>query len=245
MIKIAIYIGLFIGMHIANAQNQHVFYEDDNGNLIEQKQLDEKIAMFKKVAKQINEKGDVKITFSDTLTKGDSIIVKAKIDLTIDGKIISTSKEDKTKDNLMGKKFPSFKLNNLQNAEISLDDYLGKPTMINFWFKNCAPCIDEMPALNQLQEKYKNQVHFVAITFNTKTEVVDFLKTHDFQFEHLVDAKTFCDELSIEAYPYNLFLDASGKVVSVENGIPYMMDEDGKLTTGDASYFEEILLKML
>ena len=39
-----------------------------------------------------------------------------------------------------------------QNQELSLDDYRGKLVILNFWATWCAPCREEMPSLDSLQE---------------------------------------------------------------------------------------------
>ena len=52
------------------------------------------------------------------------------------------------------KEFPKFDLNTLMDKNFNSEQLKGKPTMINFWFTRCAPCIDEMPVLNKIKEKY-------------------------------------------------------------------------------------------
>ena len=247
MLKLFMIIALYITSMLSNAQENTVFYKFPDGKAITQKQLDKRIKQYKNIAKQVHQDAKVQTFYADTLVKQDSTIVATTIELMINGEILSPSKEQKNgvRDQLLNKAFPDFNLANLQDKKVSFEKYKGKPVMINFWFKNCAPCIDEIPALNKLKEKYQDKVHFVAITFNTKAEVTTFLKTHEFNFEHLIDAKDFCDELSINAYPLNLFINSTGKVVSVENGIPYMMDESGNMKPGDETYFEEIINKML
>ena len=238
---------LYITSMLCNAQENIVYYKFADGKAITQKQLDKRIEQYKNIANQIHQDAQVQTFYVDTLVKQDSIIEATSIELMINGEILSPSKEQKNgvRDQLLGKAFPDFNLANLQDKKMGFEKYKGEPVMINFWFKNCAPCIDEMPALNKLKEKYQDQVHFVAITFNTKSEVNTFLETHEFNFEHLIDANDFCNELSINSYPLNVFIDSTGKVVAVENGIPYMMDENGNMKPGNETYFEEIINKML
>jgi len=52
------------------------------------------------------------------------------------------------------------KINNLmfldaQSNKVSLDDYRGKLILINFWASWCAPCKEEMPSLDLLQNNKK------------------------------------------------------------------------------------------
>ncbi|MEQ9104050.1 MAG: TlpA disulfide reductase family protein [Rhodothermales bacterium] len=39
-------------------------------------------------------------------------------------------------------------------ATADLDAYRGKVVLLNFWATWCAPCLEEIPALNRLQKKY-------------------------------------------------------------------------------------------
>src|SRR5699024_8132896 len=59
---------------------------------------------------------------------------------------------------LIGKKLDFDSLNFLNPEEKNTFDK-HKPTFVNFWFTNCPPCIEELPALNELKEKYKNKIN--------------------------------------------------------------------------------------
>ena len=40
-----------------------------------------------------------------------------------------------------------------QNNQLNINDFKGKLILLNFWATWCAPCKEEMPSLNLLQEK--------------------------------------------------------------------------------------------
>ena len=41
---------------------------------------------------------------------------------------------------------------NIKNKELNLNDYKGNLVLLNFWATWCAPCKEEMPSLDQLQD---------------------------------------------------------------------------------------------
>ncbi len=182
------------------------------------------------------------LTIEETETTKDSIISKVTFAISY-----------KKKDNLINsgplsefknKEFPKFNLKTLIGENFSSEQLKGKPTMINFWFTKCAPCIDEIPILNKLAEKYKNDFNFIAITYEKNEDVKEFLKKHSFNFKHLVNAEKFTDFLGIKAYPRNLFLDRNGVLKYVKGGIPYVSIEGGKLKMGEGNEIIEIIKKL-
>src|SRR5690606_27970963 len=144
--------------------------------------------------------------------------------------------------NYIDKPFPDFLLKNLKGEEITLDDLKGRPTIVNFWFTSCAPCIAEMPVLNKIKNEYSSDFNFIALTYEAKENINKFLEKHEFNFNHIVEAKDFIDEMKINTYPLNFFLDKNGIVKEVRYGIPKIKDEvTGGEKMGDGKKFIEIL----
>ena len=121
---------------------------------------------------------------------------------------------------LINQPLPDFELQDLTNAIRSKEDYTNKVTLINLWFTSCPPCIAEIPYLNHLTEAYKDKVNFVAITFNIKVTVEQFLSKNPFHFDHLVDASSYLrDDLQNNAYPRLILMDRKGNVRFIENAV--------------------------
>jgi cytochrome c biogenesis protein CcmG, thiol:disulfide interchange protein DsbE len=139
--------------------------------------------------------------------------------------------------------FPSQKT--IDNQKISLENLKGKPTLINFWFTACKPCIEEIPLLNGLRNQFQDSINFLAITYDPKAQVKRFLKKHPFEFTQITDAKDFTDKLQLKAYPVNVFLDKNGVVTKAEIGVPHILDSNKNLTQSDGKEFEIILRGLL
>jgi peroxiredoxin len=64
---------------------------------------------------------------------------------------------------------PDFTLPDLETGKVSLRDFRGKLLLLNFWASWCAPCREEMPAMERLYQRYKDQ-GFVILGVNVKDD---------------------------------------------------------------------------
>ena len=60
---------------------------------------------------------------------------------------------------------PDFTVLDMSGNEVHLSDYFGKPIIINFWATWCGPCKSELPAFNNMYEKYKDEISFLFVNF--------------------------------------------------------------------------------
>ncbi|NRR92564.1 TlpA family protein disulfide reductase [Winogradskyella undariae] len=127
-----------------------------------------------------------------------------------------------------GKELPKFELPLLSGKKINSESLKGKPTIINFWFSNCAPCIEEMPLLNEIKSEFGNEVNFISMTFQNQNEVNEFLRTHDFDFTHIVDSKDYIKTFGTFGYPKTLILDKDLVIVEIEKMIPKDTENEEK-----------------
>jgi peroxiredoxin len=52
---------------------------------------------------------------------------------------------------------PAFTVKDLDGRTFRLQDYRGKPVVLDFWASWCRPCRTSMPHLDVLQQRYRNQ----------------------------------------------------------------------------------------
>jgi cytochrome c biogenesis protein CcmG, thiol:disulfide interchange protein DsbE len=53
-----------------------------------------------------------------------------------------------------GGQAPSFSLRTLDGRAVSLDEYRGRPVVVNFWYAGCPPCQQEMPLLQRAADQH-------------------------------------------------------------------------------------------
>lgn len=104
-----------------------------------------------------------------------------------------------------GKDDPYFKSSSLK----------GKLVLLDFWIKNCGPCMESFPALQQLQKKYGgNKFQLVSINaYDKKHEVGFFYKREKPSYKMLYAGATMAKELGVSYYPTVLLVDKTGKVI--------------------------------
>lgn len=99
---------------------------------------------------------------------------------------------------------------------LTLSDYKGKVVLVNFWATWCAPCVSEMPSLDQLQKKMgKDKFVILPLSLDgpTRAKVAPF-----YQDKKLGELGIYFDKgrsamqaLGISVLPTSILIDADGR----------------------------------
>jgi len=114
---------------------------------------------------------------------------------------------------------PSLKLHDLKGVPHTLEDYRGKPVLLNFWATWCVPCAAEMPLLNEMQKQYQGKIVFIAASIDdedVKPQVEAFIKRHQGEALTVMMGATLdtLDDFGVnQGMPGTVFIDANGKIV--------------------------------
>ncbi len=113
-----------------------------------------------------------------------------------------------------GAVFKGEKLTDINGNKYDLKVLNGKTYVINFWFINCPPCKQEIPELNQMLAKYKENkdVIFIAIALDDKTDLNRFLKTNTFNYNIVADGKYYSEKYGIEGFPTHVVVGKDGLI---------------------------------
>jgi len=109
-----------------------------------------------------------------------------------------------------------FTLTDLRGAKHSLKDLRGKVVLVNFWATWCPPCRKELPDLETLYKRFKDQgLVILAISDEDAGKVKPFIAARNLQFPILLDPGRKVNELfQIEGIPKSFVYDRSGKLVA-------------------------------
>lgn len=129
--------------------------------------------------------------------------------------------------NLFGQNsLPNLNLTTLDGKSVSLKDEFNekdKLYVFSFWATWCAPCINELDEMNDLQEEWKKEANFEVIAVSTddsrtQKRVKPLVNGKEWIYKILLDTnQDFKRALSIVNIPYTIVV-KNNQIVHIQNG---------------------------
>jgi len=112
---------------------------------------------------------------------------------------------------------PTFTVYNLNNRFLTLSTYAGKLVFVNFWASWCAPCIEEIPSLNNLTKSFSNQLVVLAVSNETLKDIKMFLKAFPQLSTNFIPSyisrKNMLKSFPVTAFPETYIFNKRGKLI--------------------------------
>ncbi|MDD3413880.1 MAG: TlpA disulfide reductase family protein [Lachnospiraceae bacterium] len=108
--------------------------------------------------------------------------------------------------------------------ERTLNSFIGKPIVLNFWASWCPPCKGEFPDFQTAYEKYGSDVEFVMVNLTdgvreTKETAADYIDSNGYTLPIYYDIEqSASNAYSIYSIPTTYFIDADGKIETSAQG---------------------------
>ena len=117
---------------------------------------------------------------------------------------------------------PNFEFSTYDGQRLRLADFRGRPVYLNFWATWCDPCKEEMPAIQQILNRYQPD-HLAVIAINNGEDAAPAqkfvkklgLSLTAFAFDPDQDV---VKRYRIEGMPTSIFIDAEGLITRVIPG---------------------------
>ena len=118
----------------------------------------------------------------------------------------------------LGQKAPAvdFSLKNVMDgSDVSLSKFKGKVILLNFWATWCPPCVNEIPELVKLQEKYAGKFAIVGLSLDEDSaEVKKFYTANKINYPIAMGtAEIQATYGGIPSIPTTFIIDTEGNIV--------------------------------
>ncbi|HEV2056758.1 MAG TPA: TlpA disulfide reductase family protein [Methylomirabilota bacterium] len=144
--------------------------------------------------------------------------------------LIKPNREQQAKD---------FNVAALEGGKLRLADLKGKVVFLNFWATWCPPCMEEMPAMERLWQRYKDQgLVVIALSMDSAGAKVvkPFIEQAKYTYRVALDPKMEIAELyGARSVPSTFIIDRSGTLRAIALG---PRDWDGRASF---AYFDALL----
>jgi cytochrome c biogenesis protein CcmG/thiol:disulfide interchange protein DsbE len=140
----------------------------------------------------------------------------------------------------IGQRAPGFALKSLDGSTVASHSLTGHIVVLNFWATWCAPCVKELPDLQQVAANPGVKVVGIALDEDGAKTVKPFVEQHGLQqaanYTVLLGDQQLFDRFNGMGIPYTLLLDREQRVVKVYRGptTKEVLEEDMKEITQGA-----------
>lgn len=114
----------------------------------------------------------------------------------------------------VGQPAPPFKAKTLDDKQLSLTDYRGKPVYLDFFASWCAPCREETPGIVKFSKQYgKRGLVIIGLDDNEISDRAEgFRDQYKVPFAIVIANQKLLDSYGVIALPVHVFIDRKGNI---------------------------------
>jgi thiol-disulfide isomerase/thioredoxin len=117
-------------------------------------------------------------------------------------------------------------LSDVADKPVAMSAYKGKPLIVNFWARWCAPCREEIPELSKARAKYKARgLEVIGIAIEDNAEPVrEFAKAYEIDYPVVLAKSKGLWMMQVmgntrAGLPFTVAIDRKGNIVSRKLGV--------------------------
>lgn len=122
---------------------------------------------------------------------------------------------------LVGRVAPAFELRRAGGTDsVSLDQFRGRPLVVNFWATWCVPCYAEHPVLTAGARAHAGRAQFLGVVYDDREpKILEFLAQYGSSYPNLIDrdGKTAI-AYGVHGVPETFFIAGDGRIVAKYEG---------------------------
>jgi thiol-disulfide isomerase/thioredoxin len=113
----------------------------------------------------------------------------------------------------------NWQLVDVDNGPYNFEEAKGEVVLLNFWATWCAPCVAEMPSLQNLYNDYGEKVTFLFVAQDKKQKVSTFIEKHGYNLPIYFSNTKAPGLLTAKTIPTTYVIDKQGEIIVVETGV--------------------------
>jgi thiol-disulfide isomerase/thioredoxin len=119
----------------------------------------------------------------------------------------------------------------VDGKEISLEDYRGKVVLLDFWATWCPPCVEGLPEIKAVYEKYGDKgFEIIGISLDQSIDPLKtFIEEENLDWINLYDADqtaSLADQFSVSSIPSLFLLNQEGEIVALDPRGPGVLENE-------------------
>lgn len=123
----------------------------------------------------------------------------------------------------LGEPYINFQADLYSGQKFNNQSCNGKITFLNFWFIGCHGCIQEIPQLNEIYNRFKGDstFQFVGVTFDSKARIDEFFDRLKIEYP-IAMVPTQKDAYAMnynQGFPTSIILGKKGQIVYYGPGV--------------------------
>ena len=128
-------------------------------------------------------------------------------------------------------------MEDLDGRQISSRDWQGKATIVNFWATWCGPCLEEIPDLIRLQDRYPDHLQIIGVSMDEGPveDVKEFVREHGMNYPVVMTTPELRRSFpGVYALPTSFILDAGVRTVQKHVGLvsPKVFEQETRVLAG-------------
>ncbi len=114
----------------------------------------------------------------------------------------------------------NIELKGVNTADTNFKNFKGKKIFLNFWGTWCPVCVKEMPDIQNLYDKRKEDIQFVLIYMkDDRAQVEEYLKKNQYTFPVYEASSPIDASMLAKVFPTTFLIDEKGNVKEKIEGI--------------------------
>ncbi|MBE9609890.1 TlpA family protein disulfide reductase [Chitinilyticum piscinae] len=100
----------------------------------------------------------------------------------------------------------------------------ARPLLVNYWASWCAPCREEIPALNRLHQRYGQQIQFVGVALDQPAAIRTFMQRIPLNYPVITGDSLEIGKImhsqgnTSKGIPYTALYDGEGRLLFSQQG---------------------------